>query len=665
MRTIKTVGVVGAGTMGAAITQKFAQEGFKVLLADREMQFVNRGLGNISKMLGEGIERKVFTQAQVDGYLNNITGTANLTDLKACDLVVEAIFEDFNAKCDLFKQLSAVLDSDTIIATNTSSYSVTELAESVSHPERFIGLHYFYHAAKNRLVEIIPGEKTSDEVIESAKTFSMLSGKDAISCRDAYGFVVNRFFVPWLNESVRLLQEKIANIATIDAVCMELFGIGMGPFALMNATGVPVAYHAEKTLERLGPLYSVAYKLKEQALSGNQWDLEGDVYPDPAIKEHITKRMLGVVFVVCSQLLDEKVCQAVDINRGAKIGLKWRKGPIDLMLGMKEDLVWAYIHNTASLYQMAMPVAVGAEHWKMNFVDLNKKGEIAIITMNRPEDLNALNEEVVQQLDEKFSDANSDPAIKTIFLTGAGKAFVAGADIKYFIKKIKAERIGDIETFTAYGQQVFSKIDKSKKKVVAVINGLALGGGLELALCADVLVAMPKAMMAFPETGIGIYPGLGGTQRSAWRTGKALARYLVLSGKMLTAGDALGVGLIDAIVTPEEGAEMLAGKIPAPDRKTTEPAGTWKNYDAFFKANSTADIMAGKTTGTALREDEAAKIVKTFKRKAPVAMALADQLIEDGSGPESELSYLNKIFKTSDALLGLSNIGKQVEYQGK
>ena len=112
----------------------------------------------------------------------------------------------------------------------SSSFSISELASSVKNPERFIGLHYFYHAAKNRLVEIIPGEKSSEEVLESAKIFSVQSGKDAISCRDAYGFVVNRFFVPWLNESARLLEENVANIATIDDVCMKSFGIGMGPF---------------------------------------------------------------------------------------------------------------------------------------------------------------------------------------------------------------------------------------------------------------------------------------------------------------------------------------------------------------------------------------------------------------------------------------------------
>lgn len=664
MKSIKTVGIVGAGTMGAAIAQKFAQENFIVILADRDENYVKRGIANITKMLNEGIDRKVFTTDQVDNYLSNIMGTHNLQELKKCDLIVEAIFEDFDAKTDLFRSLSAVVSDDTIIATNTSSFSVTELAGSVTHPERFVGLHYFYHAAKNRLAEIIPGEKTSQDVIDSVKAFSMLSGKDAIICRDSYGFVVNRFFVPWLNEAARLLEENIGNIATIDEVCMKLFGIGMGPFALMNATGVPVAYHAEKTLERFGNLYAVSEKLKEQALSGKQWELEGDVLQNEETVKEITERMLGVVFFVCTQLLDEKVCAAVDINRGAKIGLKWRKGPVELMQHYGEEKVWYFVHKVAGLYQMNLPVSIGSAYWQMKYVDLERKGKVAIITMNRPEDLNALNEEVMKQLDEQFSSANNDATIDTILLTGSGKAFVAGADIKFFIKNIKANKINDIESFTGFGQEVFKKIDESPKKVVAVINGLALGGGLELALCADVILAMPKAQMAFPETGIGIYPGLGGTQRCGRKIGKSLSKYLIHTGKMLSAKDALEIGLVDKIIAPDDLFDMVSGKTPVPGNNFVPLNNKWKNIEQFFRNNSIDKVLAHEYATDGMGSEDAEKIYKTLKRKAPIALTTADKLIEEAKGCDSELKYLDMIFSTSDALLGLSSIGKQVEYKG-
>lgn len=664
MKTIKTVGIVGAGTMGAAIAQKFAQENFIVILADREESYVQRGIANITRMLQEGVERKVFTPEQVDNYLSNIMGSHHLTDLKKCDLIVEAIFEDFSAKTDLFKSLCAVVDNDTIIATNTSSFSVTELAESISHPERFVGLHYFYHAAKNRLVEIIPGAKTSAETIESVKAFSMLSGKDAIICRDSYGFVVNRFFVPWLNEAARLLDEHIGNITTIDDVCMKVFGIGMGPFALMNATGVSVAYHAEKTLERLGSLYAVSKKLKEQALSGQMWDLTGDILPDEYIIKEITERMLGVVFFVCSQLLDEKVCEAVDINRGAKIGLKWRKGPIELMQQYGEEKVWYLVHKIAGIYQMHIPSSIGSNHWQMQFVDLVKKGNTAVITMNRPEDLNALNEEVMRQLNVQFDFVNNDPAIDTVFITGSGKAFVAGADIKFFIKNIKANKINDIESFTGFGQEVFKKIDESRKKIVVVLNGLALGGGLELALCADVILALPKAQMAFPETGIGIYPGLGGTQRSARKIGKPLSKYLIHTGKMLNAKDAQEIGLVDKIISTDELFAMISGKVPVPENCSIQLSAKWKIIDQFFCNNPIEKVLAHQYAADGMNTEDAEKIYKTLKRKAPIALNTADKLIEEAKGCESELMYLDMIFSTSDALLGLSSIGKQVEYKG-
>jgi enoyl-CoA hydratase / 3-hydroxyacyl-CoA dehydrogenase len=664
MKKINTVGVVGAGTMGAAIAQKFIQENIKVILADRTTELVERGMKNIESMLNEGVERKVFTKEQVSGYLSNITGTRNITDLHVCDLVLEAIFEDFNAKKELFRALDNIVPADTVLATNTSSFSITELAQSGSHPERFIGLHYFYHAAKNRLVEIIPGEETSTEVIEAVKRFSILSGKDAIICKDSYGFVVNRFFVPWLNESVRLLQESTANIATIDDVCMKTFGIGMGPFELMNATGVPVAYHAEKTLEIFGPLYIVSDMLKDQALAKQNWDLEGKISIDEKVRKVIADRMLGVVFFVCTQLLDEKVCTAADINRGAKIGLKWRKGPIELMVQYQEQTVRQIVADIPKRYNMNMPASIGKDYWKMQFVKLEKKGKIAVLTIDRPEDLNALNEEVVEQLDECFTQAEKDTTIDTIFITGSGKAFVAGADIKFFIKNIKAKKIPDIKFFTTYGQSVYNKIDNSAKRVVAVINGLALGGGLELALCADLILALPKAQFAFPETGIGIYPGLGGTQRSARRIGKGLSKYIIHTGKMLSANDAYEMGLIDGIIDTNEMFDVFSGAKELPAVQPSNLNEKWKGIEGFFNNNSINNLLTHKFSINALKAEDAEKIFTSLKRKAPVAINIADKLIEEAKGCDSELTYLEQIFSTSDALLGLSSIGKQVEFQG-
>lgn len=666
MKKVKKVGVVGAGKMGAALAQKFAQEDFKVILADREMKFVENGLKGIRATLMEGVEKKVFTQDQIEKTLLNITGSADMNDLKSCDLVLEAIFEEFNAKAELFIKLSRILDQDTIIATNTSSFSVDELSRFVKYPERFIGLHYFYHAAKNRLVEIIPGKYTSASTLDAAKLFSIRSGKDPIYCADSYGFVVNRFFVPWLNEAVKIFDEEVANIPTIDDVCQKVFGIGMGPFALMNATGVLVACHAEKTLEVFGELYKVSKRLNTQADSGTNWDLSGEVSSDIQLRNAIANRLMGLVFYVSAQLQDEKVCSAADINRGARIGLRWEKGPVEMMKQLGEEKVKHLVSGIIKRYHSAMPHSIGEDFWKMNFVELEKNGSVAVITMNRPEDLNALNEDVIHQLDAKFTEANHDRAIRTIYITGSGKTFVAGADIKFFVNKMKGDRICDIESFTGYGQEVFRKIDESPKRIVAVLNGMALGGGLELALCADLILSLPKVRMAFPETGIGIYPGLGGTFRSTRKIGVPLSKYLIHTGAMISAADANEIGLVDKIITIDEMTALFNDQMDIHIPPKNELSEKWLNLSFFFEKYSLEEILENKFTGNGIRKEEAEKICKTIKRKAPIALRIADHLIEGITEDENdnELGHIREVFSTTDALLGLSSIGKQIEYTG-
>lgn len=665
MKTINSIGIVGAGTMGSALAQKFAQEGFRVILADREIDYVDRGFNNIKLTLTQGIEKKVFTQNQVDTFLINLNGTTNLTDLKECDLIIEAIFENLEAKSALFNSLSKIVPKDTILATNTSSFSVTELAKNVSYPERFVGLHFFYHAAKNRLVEIIPGEKTSAETYEIIKRFSDTAGKDAITCTDSYGFVVNRFFVPWLNESVRLYEEKIAPKEVIDHICMKIFGISMGPFALMNATGVSIACHAEKTLEVFGNLYKTSDLLKKQAEKGVPWEISNteQTFVAKHIEQTINDRMLGVIFFICSQLLDEKVCTSTDINRGAKIGLRWKKGPIELMKESGVDEVFRLINNLVNVYQMPRPKSISVNHWKTVNVRMEIRKENAIITMDQPENLNALSEETVRQLSDCIDEANNNSEISTIFITGSGKAFVAGADIKFFVKNIKKERICDIESFTEFGQQVFEKIDKSPKKVVAVLNGLTLGGGLELALCADVIIALPKAQMAFPETGIGIYPGLGGTQRCTKKIGKGLCKFLIHTGKTLSSEEAFEIGLVDAIIDRNGLYDLFDGKTTIETNRNISLNKQWRSIKLFFERNTINQIL--DETFSSIASLDSNKLITTIKRKAPLALKVADKLISEEKGCKSELDHLREIFSTSDALLGLTSIGQRVEYSGK
>ena len=244
MQPIQRVAIVGAGNMGSGIAQKTAQEEFDVQMVDREQQWVDRGQGIISDFLSEAVERRIFSPAQVEAIQGRITGVVGVENTAAnTDLVIEAVFEDFDVKTAVFTTLDAACGPDTILASNTSSLSVNALAEATGRPDRFVGLHFFYHPAKNRLVEVIPAASSSPETIEKVVQYCKMLGKVVIVCGDRPGFVVNRFFVPWLNEACLLLEEGVATAAQIDAAACKAFRIGLGPFGLMNLTGPPIALY--------------------------------------------------------------------------------------------------------------------------------------------------------------------------------------------------------------------------------------------------------------------------------------------------------------------------------------------------------------------------------------------------------------------------------------
>ena len=231
MGPIEKVAIIGAGNMGSGIAQKSAQERFEVQMVDREQEWVDRGHGIVSEFLKEAEERRIFNSKQVEQIKSRITGVVGTENVDpSTDLVIEAVFEDFDVKKAVFETLNDVCDSHTILASNTSSLSVDKLASSTGRPDRFVGLHFFYHPAKNRLVEVIPATESSERSIKLVEQYCKSMGKVVIVCKDRPGFVVNRFFVPWLNEACKLLEEGVGSTAQIDSVARSAFNIGMGPF---------------------------------------------------------------------------------------------------------------------------------------------------------------------------------------------------------------------------------------------------------------------------------------------------------------------------------------------------------------------------------------------------------------------------------------------------
>ena len=683
MQPVQSVAIIGAGNMGSGIAQKTAQEEFDVQMVDREPKWVERGQTIIADFLSEAVERRIFSPEHVEQIKSRITGVVGTENTASdTDLVIEAVFEDFDIKSDVFNTLNEVCGENTILASNTSSLSVNELALASGRPDRFVGLHFFYHPAKNRLVEVIPGEDSSQDTINRTVQYCRGLGKVVILCKDRPGFVVNRFFVPWLNEACLLLQEGVASAAAIDAVAMKAFRIGLGPFALMNLTGPPIALHSTDYLaEQLEtPRYVGAENLREMVEAGNQWDIGEDTDCSEDAAEMIKTRLLGQVFAVAGQIVDEEICSLEDVDRGAKVGLRWARGPFELANRIGIESAKAMAEDYCELANFPVP-----EIWKrdrafsFSYVDLDVNDGIATITINRPEAMNALNETVVSQLGEALDAANADSSVRTIVLDGAGKAFVAGADVKFFVDKIRADSFPDIYDFTANGHSVQDKLESSSKTTIALTTGLALGGGLELALACDYRIGTRKTQFRFPETSIGIFPGLGGTQRPARITGLPAARWAVLAGNFMDARTAADLGLVTNLVDVTEVDNTISsldstGK-PA-DKYPGKPANSDSKVamfaESFYSDDNLISILDGNCPEGFDSEDKnVARQMKSLSRTAPIALRMASNLIdvagttELSDGLSQELGNLEAIFSTNDALEGLSALieGRKPTYQ--
>jgi enoyl-CoA hydratase/3-hydroxyacyl-CoA dehydrogenase len=661
---IQKFAVIGAGNMGSGIAQKIATEGFPCVLVDLDDEKVERGMNIIRDLLAQGVERKVFRPKQVEQILANLHGTSDWSELADVDLVVEAVFENLEVKRSVFERLSENCKKTAILGTNTSSFYVKDIASAVKNPERLVGLHYFFHPAKNRLVEVIGHAGTSDEAYLAAWAAQEAIGKTPIWSSDAPGFVVNRYFVPWVNEGVRLLEEGVANIATIEWAAKKAFGVGMGPFELMNVTGVPITMHAANTLaDALHSFYAPSQALVDFcAGSEKNWSLEGEV--DESKFNAIADRLLGVTFYVAAQLVDEEVSSVEDTDIGARVGLRWPKGPFGMLNETGVERARLLAEVIATTHGLPMPkllVNAPAHGIPIELVSSCDAGGATDLRFNNPATMNALDKNVFMQFDGKLQFARATG--KSIVLRSTGKAFVAGADIKFFVDSLNADNYPSIAEFAGHGQKIFRTLSGGEHSVVARAHGLALGGGAELTLACDWVIASPKAAFGFPETSIGIFPGLGGTQRLPRRVGMPLAKYLLYTGQLLDAKSALSMGLIDAIAGFSDIDDVClewAAKKPAEDREapTECPNERWQPIWNFFDTYSVDEILSGEAdcNGNEILE----KACKKMTQKSYHALKLCEGLFVEGAHQtldralDLESRDLEKAFNHADALEGLS-----------
>lgn len=249
---IKKIGILGAGQMGAGIAQIAASKGYIVVLRDIKAEFCDGAIDKMKAGLDKRVSQGKETQESADRTMGNISTTVSLSDLADCDMVIEAVPEILELKKSTFKELGRVCKPDAFLCTNTSSMSVTAITSECSHPERCAGMHFFFPVVAMRLVEIIRGEKTSDETVDAVKAVSFGMGKTPVVCRtDTPGFIVNRCLFAFMLEAIHCYEDGVASIEDIDTAVKLGLNHPLGPFEMMDMSGLDTFPHVCETLESL------------------------------------------------------------------------------------------------------------------------------------------------------------------------------------------------------------------------------------------------------------------------------------------------------------------------------------------------------------------------------------------------------------------------------
>ncbi|ADX84401.1 3-hydroxyacyl-CoA dehydrogenase/enoyl-CoA hydratase family protein [Saccharolobus islandicus] len=597
---IKKVLVVGAGTMGHGIAEIAAISGYKVYLSDISQDILNSALERIRWSLSKLQERGQIKES-IDTIMSRITTIVGLDKtVSDADFSIEASTERMDIKRQVFSKLDELLPSHAILATNTSSLPITKIAEATKRPDKVVGMHFFNPPVLMQLVEVMKGDKTSDETAKITYDLAKRFGKQPIMInKDVPGYVVNRILGQINIASCILVEKKVADYREVDAVARYKLGFPMGVYELIDYTGVDVAYYVSKSREELGIRDDIPIcSLIEQKFKNNELGVKTGkgfyTYPGPGkyVKPELPKELadkLNPVLILAgavneaARLLREGIASRDDIDLGVRLGLGLPKGifqyadelGIDSVVKALEDLKALSGYSVFSpdplLTQMVGENKLGiksgsgfytygkVEEKKLNTLIIRIEPPLAWIILNRPERLNALNPELVSELDKSLDELEGRSDVRVVIITGNGRAFSAGADVSSFItlRPIDVIRLRTL-------RNVVNKIALYTKPIIAGINGFALGGGLELAMACDIRIASEVAQLGQPEINIGIIPGAGGTQRLPRLVGKGKAKLMIYTGDMVSAEDAYKMGLVDLVAPAnrfEEEVRRVALKI--------------------------------------------------------------------------------------------------------
>jgi enoyl-CoA hydratase / 3-hydroxyacyl-CoA dehydrogenase len=641
--------VVGAGTMGGQIAQTIAAAGIPVVLKDVDETLVQAGLDEARKVTqsqtGKLVERGKLDEeaaaAQVAQVVERIHGTTEYEGFGDVDFVIEAVPERMEIKQAVFSELDAVTPGHAILASNTSSLSITEIGEATSRPHLVCGFHYFFPASVMRLIEVIEGDDTDRETVQAAVAFAQTIRKMPITCAEVPGFVVNRVLMSALSEVWRMQEEQALSIQKIDEAVTESRTSPMGPFTLGDLLGLDTILHVAEYLDAAypgrmhvhGALRELVGAGKLGAKSGGSGFYEngtpqvaGDNAPDP---EELADRFNLKALVESCLLVEEGVVSTKDADLGMMAGAGLIPPPLARADAAGLDETLRKLERAASDWgdRFAPPlllrrlVAQGRTGLKRGqgffaykrpdsdgfeqpeTVTLETRGEIAIAWLDSPP-MNALSPKVVEDLGKVWEHVRDGGSVRALVVASANpQVFCAGADIKAFTQL--DETTG--REFIGRAHALLRDMERSGIATIAAVNAIAFGGGCELAMGCDVRIAAGSALFGQPEINLGIVPGLGGTQRLPRLVGTAKALEMNLTGDPISADDAYEHGLVHRVVPDHElldtallWARKLAGQAPLSVQRIkqlgTDPTldqGIEAEKEAFAQALASADGREG------------------------------------------------------------------------
>lgn len=579
---IDRVAVIGAGSMGHGITEVVAMAGYDVTMRDIEEELVEDGYENIEWSLDK-LDENDRLDDPPEEILGRIDTAVDLGEAVGdADLVIEAAPERMDLKQDLFEDLEAHTSEETLLASNTSSLSITEIASATSRPDRVLGLHFFNPPVKMDLVEVIYGQHTSDETAEAGYEFVESIDKTPIYVRkDVRGFVVNTVLGPFMGEPAWMVSNDETTIREADAAMVHQRGYPMGPFELGDLTGIDVGYHVRNEAgEEIPPIMEEKVENEElgRKTGRGYYDYEEGEGPDyePGDGEGFdTLRIEARMVNEAAMLVGEGVATPEEIDTGVRLGLGFPEGicrradelgldtVLDKLRTLHEETGETRFEPHEHLVELVESGRTGesagtgfhdydggsgpGDYRLLNY-ELTDRGVLAV-ELDRPDRLNALSDDLLGEIDDLLRSVDTD-AVRCVTFEGTGdRAFSAGADIGGFSD---AEPTDAMDVTPA-----FETVNEFERPTVAKIDGYCLGAGLELALACDLRIATEDASFGAPEIGLGLIPGGGGTQRLLRILGETRAKELVFRGNHIDAERAKEWGLVNRAVPEAEFEETV------------------------------------------------------------------------------------------------------------